>query len=321
MTTAAQPLATTIVSPRIATLDITVLMGGPSNEREVSLESGRAVADALERMGHRVHRADISPDDLSALVEPADLIFVALHGAFGEDGQLQSILNDRKIPFVGSGPAASHLAMNKVDAKIKFVEAGLPTPRFEVVTRDEIVQIARFWQLPAVLKPINGGSSVGTTIEKNPDGLRKTLSTLIERYGCCMIEEYIPGPEFTVGVLGETALPICEIRTPREFYDYTAKYHSDDTEYCMDTDLSCTAVADLQAMSLKAHRALGCRDFSRVDWMIDARNNHPFILEVNTIPGFTAHSLLPKAAAWMGIGFDELCQRIVELALTRETCN
>lgn len=298
-----------------AALDITVLSGGPGAEREVSLDSGRAVAAALTRLGHHVAVLDISPQHLSALEQPADLIFIALHGTFGEDGQLQSILEQRGLPFVGSGSAASRLAMNKAEAKARFSAAGIPTPNYEVVTRKNINHAVHSWKLPAVIKPVDQGSSVDTFIVKDAFAYQSALDLVVRKYGSCLIEEYIKGPELTVGILGDMALPVCQIVTRREFYDYIAKYRDDATQYLFDIELPAALLDEVQAFSLKAHRTLGCRGFSRVDWMVSAATQRPYILEVNTIPGFTDHSLLPKASARVNLSFEELCGRIVELAL------
>ncbi len=302
---------------KTSTLDITVLMGGPSAEREVSLNSGRAVAAALRRCAHRVTCCDISPQDLSALDKSAELIFIALHGTFGEDGQLQAILSERGIPYVGSDAASSRLAMDKAESKKKFIELGIPTPAYEIITQRQINRGVNCWKLPAVIKPVDQGSSVDTTIAKDAFGFQAATEQVIRKYGRCLIEEYIDGPELTVSILGDIALPVCEIRTTREFYDYTAKYLDDTTQYLFDLDLPRTLLVKIQKLSIEAHRALGCRDFSRVDWMVDAQSRQPYVLEVNTIPGFTDHSLLPKAAARADLSFDQLCQQIIELALSR----
>ncbi len=317
MPTAAQLQPHQSVWPGISTRDITVLLGGPSEEREVSLNSGRAVASALRRCGHRVTTSDISPDDLSALGRSADLVFIALHGAFGEDGQLQAILEERRIPYVGSNSAASRLAMDKAASKRRFTDCGIPTPAYKVVHASQINQAVNCWTLPTVLKPVDQGSSVDTMIARDAFGFQSALEQVVRKYGSCLIEEYIKGPELTVSILGDDALPVCEIRTPREFYDYKAKYIEDTTEYLFDLDLPESLLSEVQRLSLEAHRALGCRDFSRVDWMVDEASGRPYVLEVNTIPGFTDHSLLPKAAERVGISFDQLCQRIIEMAMAR----
>jgi len=298
-------------------LKITVLSGGPSSEREVSLKSGRAVADALVSIGHEVQLADIDPGHLDALDIPADVVFIALHGAFGEDGQVQRLLEQRALRYCGSGPEASALAMDKAAAKKRFVEAGVPTPRFEVATPQTVAQVLSRWSAPVALKPVDAGSSVDCVMAGEDATLRARLPELADRYGCCLVEQYVQGPELTVGVLGDEALPAIQIRTRRAFYDYQAKYEDEDTEYLFEIDLPVDVLERVRALSLAAHRALGCRDFSRVDWMVDARTHAPYVLEINAIPGFTSHSLLPKAAARVGLSFPALCQRIVEMTCRR----
>ncbi len=310
---------------RIQSLDITVLAGGPGAEREVSLNSGQAVRDALDRLGHRVEMLDINPADMCALERPTDFVFIALHGEFGEDGTLQTELDRRGIPYSGSGATASKQAMDKVLAKRCFERAGVPTPRYEVIEAQSLSPPCqgggRGWSLPAerfplpaVVKPVASGSSVDTYIARTPDTLAQSATTVVERYGRALIEQYISGRELTVAILGDEALPVCEIRTQREFYDYQAKYIDDNTQYLFDLDLPRDVLDRVQQLSLTAHRALGCRVFSRVDCILDKDSMEPSFLEVNTIPGFTSHSLVPKAAAQRGITFDQLCQRIIELS-------
>lgn len=298
-------------------LKITVLAGGPSAEREVSLKSGEAVAEALESLGHTVHRADARPEALEALGVPADMVFIALHGTFGEDGELQRILDERGIRYCGSGASASALAMDKVAAKCRFVQSDIPTPRFDVVTLPRVETVAKCWPVPVVAKPVAQGSSVDCRIIREAASLRPALKEMTKRYGRCLIEQYIEGLELTVGILGDSALPPIQIRPRSEFYDYQAKYLDDQTEYIFDIDLPPSVLEQIKELSVRAHRGLGCRDFSRVDWMVDGQTCRPYALEVNTIPGFTDHSLLPKAARRAGLSFAELCQRIVELACER----
>lgn len=299
----------------VKTLDVTVLAGGPGVEREVSLNSGRAVLQALCGLGHRVTLCDVGPNDLSALDRPADIFFIALHGEFGEDGTLQALLDVRGLRYCGSGAAASRAAMDKAQAKQRFERAGVPTPAYEITSQDSLHDLTSRFDLPAVVKPVACGSSVDTSIVRTPDELHSAAAAVVEGYGAALVERYITGPELTVGILGEEALPVCEIRTAREFYDYQAKYNDDDTQYLFDLDLPAELLRRVQTLSLEAHRALGCSVFSRVDWMVDAETLEPYVLEINTIPGFTSHSLLPKAAGRVGIPFDRLCQRIVELSL------
>ncbi|MFQ5490808.1 MAG: D-alanine--D-alanine ligase [Phycisphaerae bacterium] len=300
-------------------LKITVLAGGPSSEREVSLASGSAVAAALVQRGHAVTVRDIDEGNLSALEVPTDFAFIALHGAFGEDGQVQEQLARRGIAFCGSDAAASALAMNKAGTKARLMEADLPTPRYLVHHHRQDRRSWGCWKLPLVVKPVASGSSVDTFIVRDQPGLQEALERLGERYGCALVEQYVRGPELTVAVLDRTALPVCQIVTQREFYDYQAKYVDDDTTYEFDIDLPEALLHRVQEMSLHAFDCLGCRDFARVDWMIDEATMQPFLLEINTIPGFTSHSLLPKAAKRVGIGFEELCDRIVRLGMERES--
>lgn len=302
-------------APRgVETLDITVLAGGPGGEREVSLNSGRAVHEALIRLGHRAELCDILPGDMAALDRPADFAFIVLHGEFGEDGTVQAELERRGMAYAGSGPAASRRAMNKVEAKRCFKRAGVPTPEHAVAEPGTCAAIARSFPLPAVVKPVASGSSVDTSIVETRAALADAVEAVVAKYGRALVERCIRGPELTVGILGDHPLPVCEIRTLRAFYDYQAKYIDDDTQYLFDLDLPARVLDEVQSLSLTAHRALGCEAFSRVDWMVDGTTLKPYALEVNTIPGFTSHSLLPKAAARAGVGFDELCARIVELS-------
>lgn len=305
--------------PKTASLDITVLMGGPGSEREVSLMSGRAVAEALRRCGHQVTCADIRPDDTAALArEGIEMVFIALHGQFGESGQVQQLCQDRNLPYVGSDPIASALAMDKDTSKRLLRQAGLATPDWLVVdgSRRRGVELLAAVPPPCVLKPVDGGSSVDITIARDEPTRDAALEAMLAGYGRAMIEAFIPGREMTVGILDDKPLPVVEIRPAREFYDYVAKYEDDATEYLVDPELTPAVREQLQAAGLLAHNALGCRDFSRVDFILTGAGVAQ-VLEVNTIPGFTSHSLLPKAAEAAGISFEQLCDRIVQLALAR----
>ena len=299
-------------------LSIMVLIGGPSAERAVSLASGEAVAAALESRGHHVSRADVSPEDLSALEQgDVDVVFVALHGSFGEDGQLQHILEQRGLRYTGSDPKASRLGMDKIEAKRRFAQVGVPPPPFVVVEANRRGHVALEFPLPVVVKPADQGSSVDCSIVRQASELDEAVTHIVDTYGRCLIEPYIRGPELTVGILAGRALPVCQIRSATAFYDYEAKYKDDRTEYLFDVDLPGELLQRVQRLSVSAFEALGCRDMSRVDWMVDAATFQPYCLEVNTIPGFTSHSLLPKAAARAGISFADLCEQLVRLAMQR----
>lgn len=294
-------------------LRITVLAGGPSAERDVSLESGRAVADALRRMGHTVFMADISPDNLAALDHPADVVFPVLHGTFGEDGELQRVLERRGMRYVGSDSRASAIAIDKVRTKQVAVAAGIRTPAYQVFEHalSEIDWPAA--DLPAIVKPIDQGSSVHTYICRTSAELHRAVANVADRYRRALVEQFISGEELTVGILGSEALPPLAIRPRTGFYDYDAKYRKDDTEYLFETGHPATVFQRAGELSRRVFADLGCRHMARIDWIID-RSNELWFLEVNTIPGFTSHSLLPKAAAQAGLPFDELADKLVRMA-------
>lgn len=295
-------------------MKITVLYGGPSSEREISLISGKAVADGLISMGHQVTLADVGPDNLAPLDLPADIIFPVLHGEWGEDGELQEILETRELRFVGSGSKASCMGMDKVATKQVWQRAGLPTPAYAVVTDDAqaITAISKIG-LPCVVKAIDAGSSIDVflceTAASAADGARKVT----EKYGRAMVEQMIKGKELTVAILDEKALPPIWIDHAGVFYDFEVKYKRGDTNYRFDLDLPEDVVSNIQNLALKAHQALGCRHLSRVDVMLDAQNR-PYLLEINTLPGFTPKSLLPKAAKQAGIEFGPLVDKLAQLA-------
>ena len=296
-------------------LDITVLLGGPSSERNVSLVSGEAIASALERLGHQVLRADISPDNTVALDRAGiDVVFIALHGQFGESGDVQALCEKHALRYTGSGVRASEIAIDKDATKRVCRWAGITTPDWVIADGRSPCDLPA---PPVVLKPIDGGSSVDITIAETAQDRDAALAGLLAKYGRAMVERYVRGREFTVGILGDQALPVLEIVPRGKFYDLHAKYDDDaGTVYNFEHGLSERMAASLQEAALASHRAVGCRDMSRVDFIVDGRGA-AWLLEINTIPGFTSHSLLPKAAARIGIGFDELVERIVTMALRR----
>ena len=294
-------------------MKITVLLGGPSDERPVSLVSGAAVAAGLRAMGHEVLESDIAPDNLAALDQPADVIFPVLHGQFGEDGQLQQILEQRNLPFVGSGSQASRIAMDKVATKEAWQRAGLPTAPWEIVSRQ--APTPTHTKAPCVVKPIASGSSIDIEICQTDGQVHRACEKLLKKYESVLVEKFVKGIELTVGILQQQPLPPIRITTSREFYDYQAKYQGG-TEYHFDLNIPDEVARQAQELGVRAHEVLGCRDLSRVDMIVDAQMQ-PWLLEINTLPGFTPRSLLPKAAGRIGVDFNQLVDRLARSALDR----
>ena len=307
---------------------IGVLMGGFSREREVSLASGRAVAGALEARGHDVRRIDVAAIDgpwRDELLE-CDVAFIALHGGFGEGGRLQRRLERHGIRFTGSGSRASALCLDKAISKMILRSRGVSVPRGLLVDHpwksSVVVQRVRLADLgwPIVLKPRREGSSIGVQLIHSLDELPVALDASVEFEDGILIEEFIDGRELTVGMLAHRPLPVVELVPKNEFFDYQAKYSVDSgTEYLIEHGLPAHVCAEVQSLAARAHALLGCLHLSRVDLMLDSQMR-PYVLEVNTIPGFTETSLLPKAAAASGLGFAALCETIVRMALEQDRC-
>jgi len=295
-------------------LNITVMLGGPSAEREVSLRSGAAVAQALRRLGHRVNELDPQAPDW-VLPKGTELVFLVLHGTYGEDGTVQERLEGLGVPYTGSGPEASRLAFDKPLSKERFLAAGVPTARFAVIDSPN----ARWplgWNPPLVLKPARQGSSVGLQFVERVADWHRALAEALRYDSRVLMEERIAGRETTVGILGGRALPLVEVRPKSGAYDYQNKYTPGCTEYLCPAPFEEAASARIQAAGCKAFEALGGRDYGRVDVMVRP-TGEPVVLEVNTLPGMTQTSLLPKAAAAAGLSYAQLCQRMVDLALAR----
>ena len=299
---------------------IAVLMGGTSNEREVSLSSGRNVADALESLGrYEVLRVVLDADDLSALPINVDACYVALHGGWGENGGVQAALDARGIPYTGPGAAASRLAMDKIATKRALDEAGVPTAPWAVV-HDPAAECPI--PFPCVVKPPMDGSSVGISRVASAAEWQAALKLALDtdlgyrrREGMpetpqALVEDYIPGREATVGVLGGDVLPAIEICVPGGWYGYEEKYNSNETRYDFPQD---AFVPEMQQLAKRAYDACGCRGVTRVDFRVTPEGGI-YVLELNTSPGMTGHSLVPKAAAEAGITFPALCARILETA-------
>lgn len=291
--------------------NLAVLMGGPGSEREVSLRSGAAVANALRSAGYKVTEVDVRGADF-ILPEDTGLAFIMLHGTFGEDGQIQSILEERRIPYTGEGVQGSRDAFDKLAAKKLFEKAGVPTPRWEVLPAGERPTLP----MPMVIKAPREGSSVGVHLVRNDGELDVALADCASIDREILVEELIEGRELTVGVLGDRALAVIEIRPHEGFYDFQHKYTKGASEYFCPAPLDAEMTKRVQATALAAHRSLGLEIYSRVDILMKP-DGSLFVLEANTIPGMTETSLLPKAAAVEGLNFAQLCEEIVRLSLQR----
>ena len=299
---------------------VAVLMGGTSAEREVSLDSGRNVLAALQSRGVDAHAVDGIPALVEALVAKRfDRVFNILHGnkGGGEDGVLQGLCEALGVPYTGSGVLGSALGMDKIRTKQVWLSLGLPTPRYVRLAKgDDVHAAARALGLPVIVKPSCEGSSVGVSRVFNEADLEAAVALAAAYPGELLMEQLVVGGEYTVGILGDSALPSIRIVPAGEYYDYHAKYQAEDTQYLC-PGLEGEAEAGIRALALAAFRAAGCSGWGRVDVMRDAAGNN-FLLEVNTAPGMTSHSLVPKAAGQLGIGFEELCWRVLETSLPKE---
>ena len=301
---------------KFARLKIAVLVGGPGSEREVSLRSGLNVAQWL-RVAGAAEVIEIDVRDEHFVLPPAvNLVFNSIHGTFGEDGQLQRILEERGIPYTGEGVRGSELAFDKILSKRRFEERGVATPAYEVLAKNEEPTFA----LPMVIKAPREGSSVGVYLVREPDGIAAALRDVAQYGEEVLVEELIAGRELTVGVVGDLALPVIMIKPKQDFYDFKNKYPwlnpAGAADHFCPAPLTAAVTAQVQALALAAHRALELETYSRVDILLD-ENERPFVLELNTIPGMTESSLLPEAARVAGIEPPQLCERIVELSLAR----
>ena len=295
-------------------LRIVVLLGGPGAERKVSLASGRAVAGALRSLGHSVR--EIDPENrVLDLRGDTDVVFLALHGTYGEDGTVQAELERRGVPYTGCGVEASRVAFDKVLTKQHCVAAGVPTPRFAVFD-SATAPWPEDWEPPAVLKPVCQGSSVGLQFIADRAEWPAALAACLEHDRRALLEARVNGRECTVGILDGAALPIVEVRPRTGVYDFQSKYTSGATEYLCPAPFEPAVARAVQAAGLEAFAAIGGGDYGRVDVMVDVQGS-PFVLEVNTLPGMTETSLLPKAAAAAGLDYPALCDRMVRLALER----
>ena len=291
---------------------VLVLMGGPDEEHDVSVNSGRAVAEALRAAGHRVHEEVIERIHASQLSTfDQDVVFPVLHGAWGEGGALQRELDAAGSRYVGSGPNAATTAMDKDATKTLAVQLGVPTPAWELMHDGDACTMP----CPVVVKAPREGSSIDLFICHDEEERARRIKELTRRHRSIMVEQYVAGRELTVGVVLGEAMPIIEIIPATDSYDYEAKYLRDDTSYVLDPELTDDAREACLDAAVRLGTAIGCRDLWRADFMLDDRG--PWLLELNTMPGFTSHSLLPKAAAHAGRPMERLCHDLVEHALQR----
>ncbi len=297
-----------------------VLFGGRSAEREISLMSGQGVLQALQSKGIDAHAFDPAQRDLAQLAaEKFDRVFIALHGRYGEDGSLQGALEQLGLPYTGPGVLASSVAMDKAMTKRIWLAEGLSTPRFYLLNAQSNWQVvADSLGLPLIVKPVHEGSTLGLTKVTSVDQLPAAFALAAKFDKAVIAEEFIAGMELTCAILGDSdqakALPVIRIIAPNANYDYQNKYFSDETQYLCPCGLPAEQEKEIQALALASYRALGCRGWSRVDVMVRATDNRPFLLEINTSPGMTSHSLVPMAAKEAGLSYEDLCVGILRSA-------
>ena len=289
---------------------IAVLMGGYSTEREISLMSGKAVYKALLKNNVECFPFDLTEDNLDKLwIKEFDKAFIVLHGRGGEDGYIQSLLDKRKIPFTGSGVEASNLCMNKAHTKDVWLKHELPLSPSIVATQGKPIDPIDF-PLPWAVKPTMEGSSIGITKVENKSELNTALELAWQYNDEALIEHWIEGDEYTVAILGNQALPSIKIISDHDFYDYDSKYFSNKTEYLCPSDLSEQQEKNIRTIAMKAFNLTGASDWGRVDFILD-KNKNPYLLEINTVPGMTSHSLVPMAAKAAGMNFEQLVLKIL----------
>ena len=300
---------------------VLVLMGGISTEREVSLRSGSAVAEALKEKGYEVSSLDITKESIGKIQEiDPDVVFLALHGKYGEDGCIQGMLEWMGYPYTGPGVTSSAICMDKILAKKILVQHGIPTPKFmEYKSYNSSIkkEILENFSLPVVLKACCQGSSIGVSIVNDEAQLEKEIEDTLKYGDKLLVEEFIDGTELTVPIVGNEsyrALPVIEITSENEFYDFESKYTQGMCQHIIPARIDCDTYKTVEEAALSAYGATECRGFSRVDVIID-KNNNPYVIEINTIPGMTSMSLFPDSARFAGIEFPELLDELVQLAL------
>jgi D-alanine-D-alanine ligase len=293
-----------------------VLLGGNSYEREISLKSGCAVSRALREKGHNVLELDYRLDEIKEIKpEDFDIIFIALHGGDGENGKIQAIFEEKGIVYTGSNSKSSKIGLDKVVSKELFIENGIPTAPYVILKKNEKIDIKL--KVPFVIKPRGEGSSIGLTIVKNKKEIKSAIENAFKYGNEILVEKYIKGREVTVSILDNKVLPIIEIVPANDYFDFDSKYSNKETQYLLPVEIEKDVKENIERIALDVFNVVNCNDYARIDMIIDELNN-PYVLEINTIPGFTETSLVPKAAKAIGLEFEDLCERIAELALLRK---
>ena len=292
---------------------ILVLMGGWSNEREISLISGESVFNSLITSGLDVIKLDLNKDNISKVKElNPDRIFIVLHGKGGEDGEIQLHLENLGIPYTGSGSESSKVCMNKRTTKKILLENNIQTPSYIKISKStNIEDIENSFQYPFVIKPTSEGSSIGVYVVEDRVSCKDAINENVKISNDVIVEEYISGKEYTVGIVGNNALPVIKLIPPGKFYDFEAKYNSKETKYICPSGLDQNTEEEIKKLSLNCFSLLNCRGWGRVDLIVDEKNK-PWVIELNTVPGMTEHSLVPMAANYRNINFDELVLKILD---------
>ncbi|WP_404453202.1 D-alanine--D-alanine ligase [Oceanobacillus kapialis] len=304
---------------------IAVLYGGVSGEREVSLSSGKGIMQALNNNGHEVVGIDFHPNKLEEILKlDVDLVFIGLHGKFGEDGRVQGLLEMLGLPYVGSGVLASSLAMDKAKAKQLFELNNLPVAKSKMYRIDDLTdlhametEINDLFAMPFVIKPNREGSTLGLTIVEAKEQIIPGIQSAAKSDNMVLVEDFIKGREMTVAVLGEEALPIIEIIPKNAYYDYESKYAAGGSEHIVPAQIDKQTTTTIKELAVQAHKVLGCETYSRVDFIL-TEENQPILLEVNTLPGMTPTSLFPDAAKEVGLSYDSMIESFVKRSMAKK---
>jgi len=297
---------------------VLVLMGGWSNERDISLISGKYVFESLKNSGIDVSQLDLKKDNLQSIKEiNPERVFIVLHGKGGEDGEIQKYLESLGIPYTGSKSLSSKLCMNKRHTKEALLSENILTPRFERITRENISKIQNNFKYPFIVKPSAEGSSIGVYIVGNKEEYYSAIAENKKISDDYIVEEYIEGTEYTVGIINSSALPVIKLIPPGKFYDFDAKYNSENMQYICPSGLENNIETNLKNISLKAFEILGCKGWGRVDLIID-NEKRPWVIELNTVPGMTSHSLVPMAAKEEGVNFNQLVLKILDSSFEKK---